>query len=935
MALFIFWIGGLAAQNIWGYNFGTGSTSFVTPNSNTTTFFTNPAIPSGGGTYRLRTSTSGGGGFYRDDPGISSLGSDTELRIQAPTTSGTGGINKFAVYGYTRQRNAYYRTTMRFGNSTGGFADSGTFYFFFGDGTSFEGDNPILNTEANVGIRWVLGANGTITTSYMNAGAWQTLPGYTFAQGVNYTVEYRMHMGPGNAGSGKTYTYNGTQYITTIYTYDIWINGTRIPGLLSAGLGQNKWLDSFAYYAESSVGNVGNLFLDDSSYTNAIDVTNAPIYYSKSTGSLHTLATWGMNTDGSGTSPTNFTSPSIGYYIRNNAAPTITANWAVSGSAARVELGDGINACTFTVPSGFTYTGPIDVNNNGTLNLQNTVYPSIGLLNTGSTVRYSSSGAQNVLGLNYHNLSIRGTGEKTLNNAAFATNLVDVGDGTNAVTFTIPQAYPLTGTVTVLNNGTLNIQNLVNPTLGTLNSGSTVIYSALANQSVVGANYHNLNIRGTGNKTLAGNATAGGLVSVGDGTNAVTLTVPTAYTLAGTVNVATNATLDIHNVTLPTLGTLATGSTVRYSYAGDQNVTGTTYYNMDVDNGFTKTMQNDVTVTNLAFANNGTLALNNYNLYLAGKDISFYSPNAVFSQLSVTLTNDQIAGLSINRVWSTYGSFTNNVAITFRYPDTESNATTIGGWYRDDSGIWTKAGTFTATANGGYMYVTIPNITTIGSQAKGPIKWTFAQDDQTLPVELASFTAQLTVNNYVQLMWITHSETNLSGYNIYRGTSADLTAAERLNVFIPGTNTSQTQSYVFMDEEIFNDGIYYYWLANLNFDGSTEYHGPVMLDYNISGNNNNTPNPAVLGISRLYPNPFNPVLNIEYGVTSRANVKLDIFNTRGQLVRAWDLGSLDTGNYTLRWDGTDALNQPVSSGVYLIRFQSGYKTVVKQAVLTK
>jgi hypothetical protein len=155
--------------------------------------------------------------------------------------------------------------------------------------------------------------------------------------------------------------------------------------------------------------------------------------------------------------------------------------------------------------------------------------------------------------LNYHNLSIRGTGEKTLNNAAFATNLVDVGDGTNAVTFTIPQAYPLTGTVTVLNNGTLNIQNLVNPTLGTLNSGSTVIYSALANQSVVGANYHNLNIRGTGNKTLAGNATAGGLVSVGDGTNAVTLTVPTAYTLAGTVNVATNATLDIHNVTLPTL----------------------------------------------------------------------------------------------------------------------------------------------------------------------------------------------------------------------------------------------------------------------------------------------------------------------------------------------------------------------------------------------
>ncbi|MDP2400666.1 MAG: hypothetical protein Q8M66_01675, partial [Actinomycetota bacterium] len=338
--------------------------------------------------------------------------------------------------------------------------------------------------------------------------------------------------------------------------------------------------------------------------------------------------------------------------------------------------------------------------------MQNTVYPSIGIAHVGSTVRYSRSGDQDVLGLSYYNLSIQGTGNKTLNNTAYVSNLVDVGDGTNATMLTVPSTHELYGTVDVLNAGTLDLQNTIIPTLGNLSSGSTVRYSGTTDQDVLGTAYANLQIYGTGNKTLTGPATVSTLTTVGDGTNTVTFSIPDTNALTGTgpVNVSNNGILDIKTLTLPTLGTLAVGSTVRYSYVGNQDVIGTVYYNMEVDNSYVKTMQNDVKVTNINFANAGTLALNNYTLHLNEKDIAFYSPNAIFSQLSVSVFNDQVAGLSINRQWATSGTFTNTVDITFSYPDTENNSTTIGAWYRGDSGIWTKIGTFTATPSGGYMY---------------------------------------------------------------------------------------------------------------------------------------------------------------------------------------------------------------------------------------
>ena len=141
----------------------------------------------------------------------------------------------------------------------------------------------------------------------------------------------------------------------------------------------------------------------------ATSITN---FYSKASGNLEALSTWGTNTDGSGTAPASFTSANQVFNIRNAVSRTIAGAWTVSGSLSKAVVGDGTNACNFTVPSGFAFTGTADVSANATLTLQNVSLPTLGSLATTSTVNYAQSGSLIVVGATYGNLTLTG-GTKT------------------------------------------------------------------------------------------------------------------------------------------------------------------------------------------------------------------------------------------------------------------------------------------------------------------------------------------------------------------------------------------------------------------------------------------------------------------------------------------------------------------------------------------
>jgi len=137
-------------------------------------------------------------------------------------------------------------------------------------------------------------------------------------------------------------------------------------------------------------------------------------YYSKSTGSLNVLATWGTATNGTGTSPLNFTAANQVFNVRNNAAPTIAANWTVSGTGSKIIVGDGTTACNFQIPSGFTCAGTIDVSANGTLLIARTTNPTLGTLNVASTVNFNGTANQTIPAVTYGNLTYSGSATGTM-----------------------------------------------------------------------------------------------------------------------------------------------------------------------------------------------------------------------------------------------------------------------------------------------------------------------------------------------------------------------------------------------------------------------------------------------------------------------------------------------------------------------------------------
>lgn len=208
--------------------------------------------------------------------------------------------------------------------------------------------------------------------------------------------------------------------------------------------------------------------------------------------------------------------------------------------------------------------------------------------------------------------------------------------------------------------------------------------------------------------------------------------------------------------------------------------------------------------------------------------------------------------------------------------------------------------------------------------------------DGTVPVELSSFTAVVTSENFVALHWTTQSETNAQGYYIYRNTFNELNSAYRIPALIGATNTSQEANYTFIDEEVLPNNTYYYWLQNLDMDGSFEFHGPINVTI-LQGDGGDTPPviPAKTELLAAYPNPFNPVTHLRYSLKTPGFVTIDVYNNRGQLIRSFSNDHPAAGYYQMTWDGKDMNGRSVSSGIYYYRMTSGKYTSSKKVVLLK
>lgn len=93
--------------------------------------------------------------------------------------------------------------------------------------------------------------------------------------------------------------------------------------------------------------------------------------------------------------------------------------------------------------------------------------------------------------------------------------------------------------------------------------------------------------------------------------------------------------------------------------------------------------------------------------------------------------------------------------------------------------------------------------------------------------------------------------------------------------------------------------------------------------------------PNEFALSQNYPNPFNPSSMIDYSLSNRSYVRLDVFNLVGELVVTLVDEVKSPGRYSVVWNGKDQSGKPVPSGVYLYRLQAGSFAASKKMMLLK
>ncbi len=247
--------------------------------------------------------------------------------------------------------------------------------------------------------------------------------------------------------------------------------------------------------------------------------------------------------------------------------------------------------------------------------------------------------------------------------------------------------------------------------------------------------------------------------------------------------------------------------------------------------------------------------------------------------------------------------------------------------------------------NNGGVWVAVPGVVWNYVDQTATFTWTFDSplrdggeefvmnegDGSTLPVELSSFSATVTSQNFAKIEWATQSECDIAGYNLLRADNDVLDDAMRVNLqLIPGENASDGASYRYIDEDVTKNSTYNYWLESVELNGSSTLFGPVSVTIAEEGGFNEPPVVTYLTeFSGVYPNPFNPVTTISYSLKQDGRARFTMFDIRGRKVEELTPNG-KKGDNTLTWDA-----EGLPSGIYFIRMTADNIDQTRKVMILK
>jgi hypothetical protein len=190
--------------------------------------------------------------------------------------------------------------------------------------------------------------------------------------------------------------------------------------------------------------------------------------------------------------------------------------------------------------------------------------------------------------------------------------------------------------------------------------------------------------------------------------------------------------------------------------------------------------------------------------------------------------------------------------------------------------------------------------------------------DETVPVELTSFTVNINTLGDVVLSWSTATEINNQMFEIER---RNLVGEYTTIGYVEGFGTTtEPQRYSYTDNNV-GTGTYFYRLKQIDFGGQYEYSDEIEVEVN---------SPLTFALEQNYPNPFNPSTIIKYSIPENGFVKLSVYNLVGEEVSVLVNETVEAGFYDVSFN---AANLP--SGTYFYRLQSSNTVQIKKMVLLK
>jgi len=185
-----------------------------------------------------------------------------------------------------------------------------------------------------------------------------------------------------------------------------------------------------------------------------------------------------------------------------------------------------------------------------------------------------------------------------------------------------------------------------------------------------------------------------------------------------------------------------------------------------------------------------------------------------------------------------------------------------------------------------------------------------------LPVQLTDLAAK-TVDNNIEVSWLTQVEVNNNGFEVQR--SSDGKNFQKLGFIQGKLNSAQEEKYAFLDRTVQANTMYYYRLKQMDVNGAFEISKTVTGKVDASDR---------FSVSDIYPNPStSQTIRFDINVPSAQRLSVDVFDAYGAKLYSSD-------HDTFAGQNTIELNLGgIPAGAYFAKIVAGENTKYSKFVI--